>query len=241
MRRAPSSPADIARRRAERANQGVVREMIRRRERETVPTRYEEAGLSFERALALEAQGVDFAVDHAGRLKRAHRGDVFHRMAQRDAITTEQHAAVRRLERDLALRAGLNPDGASDRVMVDCSGDREGVTQRQVDAGKRVDEVLTMVGPPASRVLSAILEAGLTGADAALREEFEAVSEDDDTRKRRAAERAARIHLDVVDWRAIVQRLTGEARAEAQTAILRFACQGLVDVYSVIDRRKRGT
>jgi len=166
MRRAPSSPAEIlARRRAERAGDAVVRALIEKKARETVPAKYEEAGVSLERAVKLEEKGVDFALDHCGRLKRAHRGDVWHRLAQREAITTAQHAAIRRLERDLAMQRGQNPHGDAERVHVDCGGNAEGVTQMQIDAGKRVREALDLVGPPASRVVEAILVPPLEGKE----------------------------------------------------------------------------
>ncbi|NDC58087.1 MAG: hypothetical protein EBZ50_04530 [Alphaproteobacteria bacterium] len=166
MRRAPSSPAEIlARRRAERAGDAVVRALIEKKARETVPAKYEEAGVSLERAVKLEEKGVDFALDHCGRLKRAHRGDVWHRLAQREAITTAQHAAIRRLERDLAMQRGQSVHETGERVFVDCSGNAEGVTQMQIDAGKRVREALDLVGPPASRVVEAILVPPLEGRE----------------------------------------------------------------------------
>jgi hypothetical protein len=210
MRRAPSSPSEIAaRRRAERAGEAVVRAIIEKKARETVPAKYEEGGLSVERALTLEAKGVDFALDHCGRLKRAHRCDVWHRLAAREAITTEQHAAIRRLERDMAIQRGQNPHGDAERVHVDCGGNAEGVTQMQIDAGKRVREALDLVGPPASRVVEAILVPPLEGREQP-------------------------------DWRDVVSRITGESLRDAQSAILRFAAQALADVYAMLDKRRKG-
>lgn len=160
MPRAPSTPEEIAERRKrliDAVGPAQVREMQRRRARETVPGSFEEGRLSFERAVELERRGVSFAIDHRGALKRAHKGDIFHRLANRSAITTRQHAAVRRLENDMHLRAGIAPR-EGERVVVDGSRDFQGLTDAQADAGDRVVQVLGMVGPPACRVLSALLD-----------------------------------------------------------------------------------
>jgi hypothetical protein len=87
------------------------------------------------------------------------------------------------------------------------SGDAGGLTQRMIDAGRRVDDVLARVGPPACRVLAAILEPGVTTGRPA-------------------------------DWRAAIQSVTSESRAEAQSALLRFACQALADVYDAMDAKR---
>ncbi len=41
------------------------------------------------------------------------------------------------------------------------------------------------------------------------------------------------------DWRAVVQRLTGETLADAQGAVLRAACDNLAGAYLALDREKR--
>lgn len=209
MRRAPSTPEEIAARRKallDSVGPAQVREMQRRRERDKNPAKYEDAHVDLERALNLEARGVDFSAP-SGRLKYAQRADVWHRLQKRDAITSAQLAAVRRLERDMALRHGVRIDDPGERVVVDQSTDYQGSSQRQIDAGERVDEVLRMIGPPACRVLQDILERPImTGLD--------------------------------VDWREAIARITGETRQEAQTALLRFAAQAVADVYDALDRAR---
>ena len=41
------------------------------------------------------------------------------------------------------------------------------------------------------------------------------------------------------DWRAVVERESGEAAAEAQGAIVRLACENLAGAYAIIDRGRR--
>ena len=61
-------------------------------------------------ALALPAQAEVAAVrDHRGRVAHAHRTDVFERLHGRGGLSDGQLAAVRRLARDMGLRAGLFP------------------------------------------------------------------------------------------------------------------------------------
>jgi hypothetical protein len=203
-RRAPSDPQAIARQRAE--ERALAAQRIAK-ERDADPARWGEID-DAERIEALRAQGADVRLDFRGRVSSAQRGDIFHRLAARDAITPDQHRAVRRLEADMAIRAGRG--GANDdMVFVDgaSGGGCQGFAQRQVDAGIRVDRVLAMVGPPASRVLKEILEpAAALGAD--------------------------------VDWKAAIARITGEKDDGVYTALLRFACQALADCYAAIDKER---
>lgn len=201
-RRAPSDPQAIARQRAE---ERALAAQSLAKAREADPSRWGEID-DADRIAALHTQGVDVRLDHRGRISSAQRGDIFHRLAARDAITPDQHRAVRRLEADMAIRAGRG--GANDdMVFVDgaSGGGSQGFAQRQVDAGMRVDAALAMVGPPASRVLKEILEpAAALGAD--------------------------------VDWKAAISRITGEKDEGVYTALLRFACQALADCYQTIDK-----
>ena len=43
------------------------------------------------------------------------------------------------------------------------------------------------------------------------------------------------------DWRAVIERETGERLADGQSAVLRIACENLVGAYDLLDRRDRAT
>ena len=115
--------------------------------------------------LALPAQGdVAAQRDGRGRVSHAHRTDVFERLHERGSLSDGQLAAVRRLERDIGLRAGLFRMPA-DLVKVDAQARTEGATQRMLEAGRRVDAALAATGPRCAILLRALVEpAVLKGA-----------------------------------------------------------------------------
>ena len=77
-----------------------------------------------------------------GNVDRARRTDVFD--ALKDGMTAGSYDAARRLERDMALRAGENGRGPNlDRV--DCDGQRDR-TDAMLLAGQRIDGVLALLG-----------------------------------------------------------------------------------------------
>lgn len=45
--------------------------------------------------------------------------------------------------------------------------------------------------------------------------------------------------MSAADWRARVQKITGEARAESQSCLVRLACSNLAEVYDFLDRQRR--
>jgi hypothetical protein len=207
-RKKPADVADLLRRSREKREARELAARASHKDQANNPDRWGEAPKADELA-TLKRTGAEVALDRLGRVKFAHRGDVFHQLAGRDAITPRQHQAIRRLEADIAERLGVGGKGeALDVIDGGSAGGAQGYTQRQVDAGKRVDAILAMVGPPACRLLQAILEPPLATGCA-------------------------------VQWRRVVETITGEMRAEAQTALLRFACESLADCYDETDKRGR--
>ena len=122
-------------------------------------------------ALALPAHREVAAVrDGRGRVAHAHRSDVFERLHERGSLSDAQLAAVRRLEQDVGLRAGLFRPPA-DLVKVDAQARTEGATQRMLEAGRRVDAALAASGPRCALLLRALVEPGvLRGASVDWRE-----------------------------------------------------------------------
>lgn len=93
----------------------------------------------------LIAQGATVKHDAAKRVISAKRSNVFNILHQRGTITQNQHDAAYRLATDWAIWKGL--DGKGDRgEAVDCSsGSTELVTDRMIQAGKRVRDTMQLV------------------------------------------------------------------------------------------------
>ena len=109
-------------------------------------------------ALALPAQAEVTAVrDGRGRIAHAHRADVFERLHGRGGLSDGQLAAVRRLVRDMGVRAGLFR-ASPDLVKVDAQAKSDGATQRMLEAGRRVDAALAAAGLGSARLLRALVE-----------------------------------------------------------------------------------
>lgn len=154
-RRSPSDPAAAARKRAEEARADAAA-------RERDPARWGEMAAPKSMREALTRHGVDYALDGKGRLKAgAHKVDLWEELHARRALSEAQLVAVRRLQRDLADRYGLGRKG--EQVKVEGAGNRAAVTDAMIDAGRWVDRVLQLVGPPSSRLLAALLEPGVRG------------------------------------------------------------------------------
>jgi hypothetical protein len=95
--------------------------------------------------------------DRRGRIVHACRTDVFELLHGRGGLADEELRAARRLEHDVGERAGLfRPEPSL--VFVDSQGSSEGVTQRMVEAGRRVEGALAGLGPRQARLLRALIE-----------------------------------------------------------------------------------
>jgi hypothetical protein len=153
-------------------------------------------------ALALPANAEVEAKPEAGRGLRARRRDVFDRLVNGPAL-----AAVRRLQRDLAVAHALAGGVAAYAERIDRGPDGDPALDARLRAGDRARRAFAMSGMASARLLKAICE-----GEAALG---------------RPAE-----------WRAVVERETGERLADAQGAVLRAACENLAAAYAVLDRQR---
>lgn len=208
MARHKRTPHDPAKAAAQKAAAKEARDLAAKADaklRETNPERWGETRLTKTEIAAYDRHDVEYGVDPRGRLKHARKADCFHQLHSKGALTDEQLAAIRRLEADMIMRAGY---GASAPTLdkVDRSGDAAAITDTMVDAGKRVDDALALVGPPSSRVLKALVEPG--------------------------------VECQNVDWRAVVQIITGESNDRAQAAVVRLASQSLADIYPDVEKRE---
>jgi hypothetical protein len=188
----PADPQAIILRRAQ--ERAAAREAVKH------PDRW---GVSEDNLTLPTAQSLEARRDGRGRVFHAYRSDVFDLLKGRGGLSDAQHEAARRLERDVAARAGLS--GAEGLLtVIDSSGSREAVTQRMVDAGRRVDKVLARCGPSSCTLLRGLVEPMvLEGA--------------------------------IIMWRVVVERITGEGRAEVQAALVRRACVDLDEAYRAMD------
>lgn len=121
---------------------------------------------------------VRVVCDAAKRIVSAQRLDVFALLRSRQAITEAQYEAVRRLEADLAAAAGVDkPEQSLERVDRSSTGaPGQNVSQRQIDAGRRVAEVLRGTGPINAKLLRALLEPQFAGVLTRWREVVEQVT-----------------------------------------------------------------
>ena len=92
---------------------------------------------------------VQAQADARGRVVSAHRTDVFETLHARGGLSEA--------ELNIGLRAGLFRPETS-YVLVDSQGSSEGITQRMMEAGRRVDTALAGVGPRQARLLRALIE-----------------------------------------------------------------------------------
>ena len=166
----PFDPAAADRRRQAQIQARALAEAHTRAQAQAAARRPETWGVAAE-PLALAANAdVDARRDARGRIAGAHRVDVFEALNARGGLGAPELAAARRLERDIGLRAGLFGPGAS-YVLVDAQGSSEGLTQRMIEAGRRVEAALTGLGARQARLLRALIEpAMLAGRAVAWRE-----------------------------------------------------------------------
>lgn len=201
--RRTKSPAQIAAE-LERARERRAQEAAAARAAAKDPTKW---GVNVEE---LQRQGVEVTSSVRGGQAAARRDDVFDRLLARQALSQAAHQAVRRLDADMTERRG---DGASDRKLgerMGGTGTRDLVTQRMLDAGKRVDDALALIGRRDAALLRELLEPRQVMVDA-------------------GGER----------WRQVVVVLTGEQRQEVQAGVIRSACENLVLAYRDADNAPR--
>jgi hypothetical protein len=147
--------------------------------------------------------------DGAGRAPRLRRQDVFDSLLARGALSQGAHAAVRRLQDDIAvLHRTARGGGCGFTPRVDRSVDPEAFTDARRRAGARIEAVLALAGSASAALLAALCES--------------------DTVFGRAA-----------DWRAVVAAHTAERLPDAQAAVLRAACENLAGAYAAVDRKGR--
>jgi hypothetical protein len=190
--RKPSSPADIARRRALAMAQHEV----------AAP---EDWGVDA-RALRLPANAdVDAVKGAGGKVVRARRQDVFDMLAARGRLGPQALGAVRRLQTDIAVLHRTVSGVRDFAPRVDGQADPQGFTEARLRAGERIRWALDLAGCASGRLLMALCE--------------------------------PQVALGVgLDWRAVVERETGERLADAQGAVLRLACENLAGAYQRMDR-----
>jgi hypothetical protein len=102
------------------------------------------------------------AVDHNGRqVKASHKADVWQQLFTRGTLSQSQLNAVRDLQDLMAKRAGLggrDEDKAYSSTRVEApSRDPCLVSDTMLTAGIEMDLTLALVGPPSSRLLTALL------------------------------------------------------------------------------------
>lgn len=151
LRRAPSPPMTRSQREAVTRAQVIANQ--------SDPAHWNDAPITPDEAREALRTGVTQRLDFRGKLVSARRRDVWDEFLGRDALSPHEHAAVRRLEGDMALRAGMrDADRPELGARVDVASNREGFTQAMLDAGDRVESVLGLVGPPSCRILRALCE-----------------------------------------------------------------------------------
>lgn len=207
----PMSPAEILERRAER--QALQRDADKRLE----------FGINTEaQALLANADVTVIRPKGSDKPQTAHREDVFSRLIKSEA----QLRAVRRLESDMAEQAGENWR-PGERVTVDSSQFPPGqnIAQSRINAGRRVQRVLSMTGHRCAWLLRDLITRVEYGFPA------------NDEEREESAPPKERI-MPPFDWRFVVQFVTGEKNEHAQAARVRAACDNLVAAYAAIDNAK---
>jgi len=152
--RKPYDPVEAERARELRAQQAKNDAAAR----EINPARWGEDRASKDRLEALERHGAEVRTDSAGRITYAQKLDVWEQMFKRNNLTQAQHAAVRELQADMIRAAGFGMGEGDEYVVVDRQGDAAGAVDYMLEARSRVEDALQLVGPPSSRILSALLD-----------------------------------------------------------------------------------
>lgn len=148
----PSDPAEIARRRhAEMVKAGEARAAERDREK-----RAELWGVNAD-AIALAAnEDVIHEGETRKNVNRAMRWDAFALLLSRRALSQDAHDAVRRLQKDIAIRHRSN--GASDTIRAIGDAKRGDMLDSQIAAGERVDRAMRPLSERDRKLLRALAE-----------------------------------------------------------------------------------
>lgn len=94
----------------------------------------------------LQSQGATVSTDRTGRVISARRSNVFSLLLARGTITQNQHDAAYRLAQDWATWKGLDGKGERSEFVDGGSGAAELVTDRMIQAGRRVGSALETLG-----------------------------------------------------------------------------------------------
>jgi hypothetical protein len=154
----------------------------------------------------LQAQGATLTLDKAGRIISAYRSNCFNLLLQRGSITPNQHDAAYTLAKDWAAWKGL--DGKPETY---------GET---VDGGQGCHELITDRMIRGGNAVSAAFH-DLNGAQVALLTAFMVATVEEDR---------------PMDWRGIVERVTGETVRDRQTVLVVGALESLRCIYQEPDR-----
>ena len=148
----PSSPTEIARRRALDQQAALAAERAIDRD----PERW---GVAVE-ALTLPANAtVEVQTAPAGRVIRARRQDVFDLFLARGKLSAAAFNAVRRLQTDIAILHRSVACAADYSPRVDRTRETDSFTDVRHRASVRVETVLSLTGPVSARLLGALCEA----------------------------------------------------------------------------------
>ena len=156
----------------------------------------------------LERQGVEVTASVRGGQAAAHRKDIFSRMLDGRLLSVAAFDAIRRLEADTTERRP--PSGGSTGERVSSSGAKDVLSQRMLEAGRRVDAALGLIGRRDAAFLRELLEPHQVELGP-------------------PAER----------WRQVVRVMLGETQANAQAAALRSAVENLAWAYRELDNMPR--
>lgn len=156
-KRKPADPEAIAAAKREKARQALRAQHLADGVDPDI-AQWGEEEVTRQRQQELEAKGVQLALDQRRRLKHAKHIDIWEQLAKRDGLTGAQYDAVRAFQETMAVRARAAGRGAAHGApVVDSSGDACAVTDRMIEAGRRMDLTLALIGPPLSRLLSALM------------------------------------------------------------------------------------
>lgn len=168
------------------------------------------------------ASYADVQVSHAQRdqVDNARRADAFDCLkADMARKAPGAYDAVRRLERDMLIRAGQADPGRA-MIRVDENEDGGGVLDRRLEAGAKVDAVLKLVGPRDKWLLVELIERTVRVH----------ILQDEDGAESGRLE----------GWRANVAYITGEENPVAQGTAVRCACANLSEAYKQLDEDAKG-
>ena len=152
------------------------------------------------------AERADTAAGKRGNVERARRLDAFE--ALREGMAVGAYDAARRLETDVLKRRGEH-DGGRALERVDGGESATCATDVMLAAGRRVNQVMRMVGERDAWLLTELISPTTQATMAA------------------------------AGWRGVVQYVTGETHSHAQGAVVRSACENLAYAYRRLETTPR--